>query len=68
MNLYTVEHIEREWHYYDIVCARSEEEAKKIVIGYHEEDILDDDALYVVDLETTCDSDTPKVISSIMMD
>ena len=68
MNLYTVEHSDVDLHYYDIVCARSEEEAKKTVIEYHDEDIIDDDALYVVDLETTCDSDTPKVISSIMMD
>ena len=31
MNLFTVEHSDIDFHYYDIVCARSEEEAKETI-------------------------------------
>lgn len=56
-----------DYAYYDIICANSVEQAKEICIKYHDLSELKV-MVGVKELEITCNSDNPKVASSIMID
>lgn len=57
-----------DYAYYDIICANSVEQAREICIKYHDLSELKVIMVGVKELEITCNSDTPKVASSIMID
>ena len=70
MKLYTTKITtpDLDYAYYDIIYADSVKQAREICIKYHDLSKLKVIMVGVKELEITCDSDTPKVISSIMMD
>lgn len=69
MKLYTTKITtpDLDYAYYDIICANSVKQAREICIKYHDLSELKV-MVGVKELEVTCNSDTPKVASSIMVD
>lgn len=70
MKLYTIKIVspDLDYVYHDIICANSVKQAREICIKYHDLSELKVIMVGVKELEVTCNSDTPKVASSIMID